>query len=318
MQTQNTSATGGEGGNASQPSGSGTLLSNVQRTEGQNSGTGAGNQPPAQNTGETGGQQPPGNISSADWRAALSDDLKNDDNLKTIHDVNALAKSYVHAQKMIGANKVPLPGKHASEDDIQRFYDQIGRPPLDKYEVALPKNAKFVDKAIVDELKPVAHKLGLMPNQLQGVMEWIEGKNQTLAEQMQQSSQVNYEKEVNSLKTEWGKTFESRLAYGERVLQEVAGPELTQYLKDKGLNNDIKLVKLLGTIGEKLYKEDTPPGDGTGGSGSFYDPSTAQAKYNEIIGDFNHPYHKAEHPKHNAAVQEVMQLMAMAFPQPTS
>jgi hypothetical protein len=109
-----------------------------------------------------------------DWRHGLPDELRNDDSIKVLNDVHTLAKSYVHARKAIGANKVALPSKHATEDDIQKFYDELGRPALDKYEVQPPKDAKFVDKDTLDKLKPLAHKVGIMPQQLNAILDFYE------------------------------------------------------------------------------------------------------------------------------------------------
>ena len=54
---------------------------------------------------------------NTDWKASLSDDLKADKSLENIKDIESLAKSYVHAQKMVGGDKIPVPNKFATEDD---------------------------------------------------------------------------------------------------------------------------------------------------------------------------------------------------------
>ena len=62
------------------------------------------------------------------WRDSLSDDIKGDASLENINDINSLAKGYVHAQRMVGADKIALPGKYATEDDWQQVYTKLGRP----------------------------------------------------------------------------------------------------------------------------------------------------------------------------------------------
>ena len=42
--------------------------------------------------------------------------------------MGALAKSYVNAQSMIGADKVAIPGKHATDEDWGEVYRRLGRP----------------------------------------------------------------------------------------------------------------------------------------------------------------------------------------------
>ena len=43
-----------------------------------------------------------------DWRSTLSEDLKNDPTLSNFKDVESLAKTVVHQQKLLGS-KIPLP-----------------------------------------------------------------------------------------------------------------------------------------------------------------------------------------------------------------
>ena len=56
--------------------------------------------------------------SGGDWRASLSDDIRNDPSLASIQDVNGLAKSFIHGQRMVGADKVVIPKDDASPDEI--------------------------------------------------------------------------------------------------------------------------------------------------------------------------------------------------------
>ena len=52
---------------------------------------------------------------NTDWKASLSDEIRADKSLENIKDIESLAKSYVHAQKLVGAEKIPVPNKHATK-----------------------------------------------------------------------------------------------------------------------------------------------------------------------------------------------------------
>ena len=54
---------------------------------------------------------------NTDWKASLSDEIRNEKSLENISDISSLAKGYVHAQKLVGADKIPVPNKHATEED---------------------------------------------------------------------------------------------------------------------------------------------------------------------------------------------------------
>ena len=64
----------------------------------------------------------------ADWKSSLSDEIRSDKSLENIKDVEGLAKSYVHAQKLVGADKIPVPNKFATEKDWDAVYEKLGRP----------------------------------------------------------------------------------------------------------------------------------------------------------------------------------------------
>ena len=63
--------------------------------------------------------------SGGDWRASLSDDIRNDPSLASIQDVNGLAKSFIHGQRMVGADKVVIPKDDASPDEMNDFYNTV-------------------------------------------------------------------------------------------------------------------------------------------------------------------------------------------------
>lgn len=272
----------------------------------------ATNQPPATPPSTPQAPTEPQN-NAPDWRASLPDDIKGEESLKVIHDIPSLAKSYLNAQKMIGADKIGVPSKHWSDDDWQMFYNKIGRPELDKYEVALPKDAKFIDPELVKELKPIAHKMGVMPKQLEKIVEWYEAKNGANAKQAEEATLKEIETNLGNLKKEWGVAYEDKLNYAKNVLKEHAPPELIDLInKDPITGNNPHLIKLLNKVGEILYKEGNIPEGGT--TSGKHTPEEALRMAHVIMGDSAHPYNNAEHANHKAAVKEVNDLMAMAYP----
>ena len=306
-------------GGTNAPQGATPQAAQGQGSSGSLLGAQANNSTPAPSAPANGGNSTDtGGYESTDWRATLPQEIRGEESLKNMLSVEALAKSYVHAQKMVGAEKIPIPGKHASESDWQQFYQKIGLPEsVDKYEVAKPKDAKFVDDSLVNDLKPLAHKLGILPKQLNEVLNWYEERSGKLTQAELNNKEAQFSTELKGLQTEWGKAFESRLSLANRTLEEIGGPDLTAYVAESGLGNDVKLVKLLGLVGEKLFREDGVPKDGTGGIPTVFDPATAREKATQITMDTSHPYHNPEHPKHKEALKEVENLFAMAFPTQT-
>ena len=77
---------------------------------------------------EDAGQAPSAQPAAFDWRSEIPEEIKDHKSLETIQDVPGLIKGFVHAQSMIGADKLAIPGKHATDDDWNAVYGKLGRP----------------------------------------------------------------------------------------------------------------------------------------------------------------------------------------------
>ncbi len=251
---------------------------------------------------------------AGDWRATLPDDLKQEPSLKVIHSVEAMTKSYINAQKAIGADKVVLPGKHATDEDWQKFYDATGRPALDKYELPEIKDARVVTKENLNALKPIAHKLGVNPKQLEPVLNWFEQNLANSEKAKADQSTAAQLESLRGLQTEWGKAFEQKSAWAARVIAEDMGADGLKFMKDHPeFGNNPLLIKYFAKVGEDRYKEDKVlnPGGGKG----IPTPVEAIRQVNDILAQGTaHPYGNVDHPNHKAAVADVQELMNSAYP----
>jgi len=98
-----------------------------------------------------------------DWRSNIPEEIRGHKSLQHINDVGALAKSYVHAQSMIGADKVVVPGKSATPDEWNEFYARLGRPESpDAYELPQQEGAE-VNPDMSNWYKQMAHEIQLRP-----------------------------------------------------------------------------------------------------------------------------------------------------------
>ena len=158
---------------------------------------------------------------STDWKASLSDEVRADKSLENIKDIESLAKSYVHAQKLVGAEKIPVPNKYATEKDWDAVYEKLGRPKsADGYKYQLPEEQK-VDETALKNFSAQAHKLGLLPTQAQGVVNFY---NEMMGKQVADADSValaQREKAMTELKTEWGQAFDQKLQKANNVVSQV-------------------------------------------------------------------------------------------------
>jgi len=238
----------------------------------------------------------------------LEDSIKADPSLRPIADINNLAKSYVNAQKMIGADKIVVPGKHASEEDWQNVFRKLGNPDsLDEYDLGVDVEGDGFDAQFFNQFKEQAHKLGVLPHQAKELYQWHEQLMNSSIEQQEQQALAQQEEGIRELQQEWGEAFEGKIRLARAAIDQLGGDQLSEYLNETGLGNDPVMIQVFSKIGE-MYKEDGIVGEGNMGVGQTKDE--IQESVNNMLADPNHPYYQKSHPNHQAAVAEMAKLMA--------
>lgn len=266
-----------------------------------------------QNQSTNNDQKPPAN-----WRDSLPDDLKNEPSLAAIGDVNILAKSYVHAQKAIGADKVVKPSKHATPEDWQKFYKEIGVPDEKDYKLEFSEEEKksiAIDEKFGEFFTKAAAKAQLMPNQAKNILaESVKFIKQAETEQAQ-AKKLEMQKQLDGLKTEWGAAFDIKANQAHQAFLHFGKdiPGFKEWFDSSGVGNNPQMIKMFAAVAETLkegqIKNAAPAG------GGVMTPKEAMQKANEILGSSStHPYWDAAHPNHANAVAELKSLYQMAYP----
>lgn len=309
---------GDDGAGGSGGSGTGNAGNLLGGGSGAGAGAGAGNSGNGNSGGNNSGNNSAANQNATvtipeNWKMALPKELQESDTLKPITSFEALAKSYVAAQKLIGADKIAIPSKHATDADWTEVFTKLGVPKeLKDYKIEKPKDASF-DEQFIGQFAEAAHKAGLLPKQAQTLVEWFNGANKKIAGEMSLVAQQENEKQITKLQEEWGTAFKSKLAYANQLLRDFGGKDIDAHLQKLGIANDVTIVKMLSQLGEKYYGEDFIIEGGKAGSGPKT-PDEAKKAITTMMGDASHPYHKKDHPGHKAAVEEMSKFYEMAYP----
>jgi hypothetical protein len=248
-------------------------------------------------------QDVPSNL--PEWLKGVDAEIASDPSLKVFNNPQDLIKSYVHAQKMLGKDKVVLPGKNSTEQDWKQFYHKIGLPAeMDKYE--LKKGEKYViQDDVMSEFKKLAFENNMLPGQAQKIMDWFNEKASAGMESAYSSKEQEVTKGWEELNKEWGNGFEKNMSAAKTVIKEFGDESFVNYLNESGLGDDPKLARFLANIGKNL-REDSFKEEAI--SHVNMTPSEAKSAYNKIIADPNHPYRNSSHPDHKNAVMEVNKL----------
>tara|TARA_Y100001938_G_C8073954_1_gene424825 strand:- start:796 stop:1620 length:825 start_codon:yes stop_codon:yes gene_type:complete len=240
-----------------------------------------------------------------DWRSSLPEDIREDPSLQPLQDVNALAKSYVHSQKMLGADKVVVPGKYATPDEWRSFYHKVGLPQeVNDYEVTSANTD--VDEEFFKDYKEASHKAGVLPSQAQEMFNWYLDKANAEVQRQEVEEEQSIENSLKTLQTDWGNAYEVKLNAARNAVNHFGDDGLKDYLDSSGLGNNPNLIKVFSKIGETL-SDDSFKGDSNPGNYGRT-PEQAQAEINEIMADPKHPYFDKQHPNHKKALEDMQRL----------
>lgn len=236
------------------------------------------------------------------WRDAIEEDLRNDPSMKHIQDIPSLAKSYVHAQRSMGKDKITVPSEHATEEEWKAVFSKLGLPEsVEKYDVT-PTKGMDVDNEFLNAYKEAALNAGILPRQAQVLQDWFNQQAEKQVESQRIENKTLFDREMQGLKQEWGDAFADNIRKAQAAVDYYGGDEFKEHLNKTGMGDDVGTIKFFAKLAETLKEGQFLDGKGDH-SGSTVDES--QRTISEVLGDGKHPYHIKTHPGHNAAVEDM-------------
>lgn len=224
-------------------------------------------------------------------------------------------KSYKHAQTLVGAEKIPIPaGKLNTPENWNYVMDKLGRPKSAdgyKLEANLPEGFPK-DEKLTAGFKQVAHYLGLLPWQAEGLYKFYNDAQVQAFKEIEAQMSSQAEKTEAALMAELGtkQKYDEFVRGADAALQRFGGsPEDIAAFSEK-FGNDPIAVKILGNVAKAMMEDAAIRGD------KNFDlfGEDAAAKVKNIMEDKANPlyeaYWSASHPQHQHAVDEVARLMA--------
>ncbi|QLF88253.1 capsid assembly protein [Pelagibacter phage Greip EXVC021P] len=262
---------------------------------------------PQQTVSSTTTEQP---TVSKSWKETISEEFRNDPNISKFTEIDALAKSYINATRMIGQDKVAVPNENSTDDQWNEVYGKLGRPESpDKYKLEVNSDLVPLDESAVKSFAENAHQLGLNNKQAQGILEYYKNSMEGSVQQARidtETAQANSEAE---LRKEWGRSFDENIKKAGAVAKaNMDETVLNMELKDgtrlgdhpaviKGFANIANILsedKLVGTESENVDQ------------GADY-----EAEISKLVNDRDGPYWNKSHPDHDKIVQQVFTLRTM-------
>ncbi len=247
------------------------------------------------------GQAPSG---EADWLDTLPPELSADPSLQQIGSVEAMAKSFINAQKMVGAEKVAIPGNWATDEDWELVYNKLGRPQESgDYDLG------EMSGDMADWFRDEAYKSGLTDRQASRLAKAYEEFSGQQVSMSEEAIEAHRNEIADELRKEYGGEFEAKLERANDLLREFEAPDLSDIqLADGTLLGDNAeltrfIVRLSDYVAEQMSEDQLAGRDSRPGISE----SDLQARISEMTAK-NSPYWEKMHPDHDRIVNEVFRL----------
>jgi len=240
----------------------------------------------------------------------IPEELRQHPSISPIKDVENLARSYVNAQRLIGADKIAVP-VNPTDEDLDRIYDRLGRPETPN-DYGFDVDGNVITEELAANYADVAHKLRLTPDQAKGILDYYRSTVEQEGAQSLELAEVAKEQTVQSLRQEWGRAFDQKVEAAARVAQEFADPEMFNITLADGskLGDNAEFIKAFAKIADfrqSVTSEDTVA---EMSQSSVMTPATAQAEIDAIMNDKSHAYWDRKNPiARQKAVERMQHLM---------
>jgi hypothetical protein len=217
---------------------------------------------------------------------------------------------------MIGAEKIALPaGKNDTPEYWSQVFDKLGRPKdPDGYQVKLPGEDKIPEGIEINEerlkgFKKLAHEVGLLPGQVQKLIDWHMGEVLKDYQAFSADSEKAYEAGVAAMRERFGAKADEMVDVANRVLKTFGGSPEEISLIAENYGNDPLITGLLAQIGVSMRESSLVRGERP----SFdLNANDAKLRKQDILSNKQNPLNEAyfnkRHPRHEEAVKEVMRL----------
>ena len=247
------------------------------------------------------------------WKSSISEEFRNDPNIEKFTEIDALAKSYINATRMIGQDKVAVPNKNSTEDQWNEVYSKLGRPEsADKYALNIESEAVAMDESAIKSFAEQSHKLGLNNTQAQGILEFYKNNMESNMQRATVDTETAQAQAETELRAEWGKDFDSNVSKASALAKANMNPEILDLQMQDGtrIGDHPEIIKGFAKIAGMLSEDKLVSTE----SESVNSMKDIQSEISAITNDTTGPYWNNKHPDHAKMVQQVYTLREMAQP----
>ena len=244
------------------------------------------------------------------WKDSISEEFRKDPNIEKFTEIDALAKSYINATRMIGQDKVVIPTNNSTEEQWNEVYDKLGRPEnADKYELNAKSETVNLDETAIKQFAEQSHKLGLNNKQAQGILEFYKTNMEGTVQQAKIDTETAQAQAEQELRQEWGRDFESKVKQAGALAKANMNAEVLDMTLQNGvrLGDHPEVIRGFAKIASMMQEDKIVATE----SENVNTSKDLESEISAIMNDKNHPYHVKGHPDHDKSVQQMLTLREM-------
>ena len=244
------------------------------------------------------------------WKESISEVYRNDPNIEKFTEIDALAKSYINATRMIGQDKMIVPNKNFTEDQWEEAYIKMGRPDsADKYSLDIKSDVVPLDEQAIKSFQEQSFKLGLNNEQAKGVLDFYKNNMEAQTQQAKVDAETSQAQAQNLLRQEWGRDYDANIAKAKSLATANLAPEVFEMQLADGsrLGDNVDVIKGFAKIAGMMSEDKILSTE----SENMDKSEDIQTEIDQIMNDKNGPYWNKSHPNHDKVVQQVYTLREM-------
>jgi hypothetical protein len=247
---------------------------------------------------------------TSSWKDSISEEFRKDPSIEKFTEIDALAKSYINATKMIGQDKIVIPTKNSSQEAWDEAYAKLGRPEsADKYALDAKSDVVPFDETAIKSFAEQSHKLGLNNKQAQGILEFYKNNMEGSAQQAKIDTETAQSQAEQELRQEWGRDFEGKVKQAGALAKANINPEVLDMTLSNGtrLGDHPEIIKGFAKIAGMMSEDKIVATE----SENVNTVADIESEISAITNDTDGPYWNKQHPDHDKIVQQVYTLREM-------
>ena len=247
---------------------------------------------------------------TSSWKDSISEEYRADPSIEKFTEIDALAKSYINATKMIGQDKIVIPTKNSGQEAWDEAYAKLGRPEsADKYALDVKSDVVPFDETAIKSFAEQSHKLGLNNKQAQGILEFYKNNMEGSLQQAKIDTETAQSQAEQQLRQEWGRDFDGKVKQAGALAKANINPEVLDMTLSNGtrLGDHPEIIKGFAKIANMMSEDKIVSTE----SENVNTVADIETEISAITNDTDGPYWNKQHPDHDKVVQQVYTLREM-------